>query len=484
MPELVFLHHGEERLRVALNRSRLVLGRAETSDIVIPDVGVSQHQAAVLFEGGAAVVEDLSGTGTVVSGGKTDRAPLPDGADITLGQWRAVFRAESSAEEAAAARALHAAPNPQRWSTRGPFVGMVRVFSTAVPTLATSISVVAPLAQVPAPGTQRGPASEALIGADPGIRLLANVIDKVALSTDLAAIFGEPGTGRELVARAIHARTGPSERPLVRVQCRRVHHELLELELFGRETGASAGPGGTRRGAFEEAAGGTLFLDEVGALSLELQEALLGVLESRQFRRVGATIPSPVNVRLVVATNKDLLSATRVGTFREDLYNRLCVAPLILPPLRRRRGDVPALAEHLVRVFSPRGQPVSITPDALALLAQYSWPGNIRELRNVVHRALLLRNGPTIDVGELRFDPEPARTRLLGQFVPGQTLDQMLRAREREIVESALLHFDNNRERVARELGVARSTLFKRLKDWGLTKHEDPEPEPEPALKS
>jgi two-component system, NtrC family, response regulator HydG len=480
MPELVFLHRGEERLRVSLDRSRVVLGRAETNDIVIPDPAVSQHQAAVLFEGGAAVVEDLSGTGTVVSGGKTDRATLSDGADITLGQWRAVFRAESSAEEAAALRASHAAPNPQRWSTRGPFVGMVRVFGAAVPTWPTPISVAAPLAQAAAQGTPTGPPSEAIIGADPGIRLLANVIDKVALSNDLAAIFGEPGSGRELVARAIHARTGPTERPLVRVQCRRVDHELFEIELFGRETGTSAGPGGPHRGAFEEAAGGTLFLDEVGELSLELQEALLRVLESRQFRRVGATTPSPVDVRVVVATNKDLLSATRVGTFREDLYDRLCVAPLILPPLRRRLGDVPALAEHLVRVFSPRGQPVSITSDALALLAQYSWPGNIRELRNVVHRALLLRTGPTIDVGELQFDPEPARTRLLGHFVPGQTLDQMLRAREREIVESALLHFDNNRERVARELGVARSTLFKRLKDWGLTKHEDPEPEPEP----
>ena len=184
-----------------------------------------------------------------------------------------------------------------------------------------------------------------------------------------------------------------------------------------------------------------------------------------------------MDVRVVVATNKDLLTATSVGTFRQDLYDRLCVTPLILPPLRRRRGDVPALAEHLVSMFCPRGQAVSITPDALARLSQHSWPGNMRELRNVVHRALLLRSGPTIDVSELQFDPEPARTRMLDQFVPGMTLDQMLRQREREIVESALLHFDNNRERVARELGVARSTLFKRLKDWGLTRHDDPEAE-------
>jgi two-component system response regulator HydG len=185
-----------------------------------------------------------------------------------------------------------------------------------------------------------------------------------------------------------------------------------------------------------------------------------------------------------VATTKDLLSATRTGTFREDLYERLLAAPLILPPLRRRRGDVPALAEHLLKAFSPRGQPVSITPEALGRLTQYSWPGNLRELRNVIHRALLLRTGTTIDVNELRFDSETSPTIGVptGDFVPGRTLEQMLREREREIVEGALRHFDNNRERVARELGVARSTLFKRLKDWGLTKHEAPEPPPTQPL--
>lgn len=466
MPELLFLRRGEERLRVALDRSRMVLGRAESSDVVIPDPEVSQHQAAVLVEGGAAVLEDLSGKGTFVSGGKTERVPLAHGADITLGQWRAVFRAESSAEEAATARSLKAAPDPQRWSTRGPFWGTVRVFG-ATSTVPALPALAPAAAAIPA----------AIIGADPGIRLLANVIDRVSSSTDLVAIFGEPGSGRELVARTVHARSGRTQRPLVRVQCRRIRHELLEIELFGHERGVSERVGGARPGAIEEAAGGTLFLDEVGELSLELQARLLHVLESREFHRVGATTPSPVDVRVVVATNKDLLSATSVGTFRQDLYDRLCVAPLILPPLRRRRGDVPALAAHLVKMFSPAGQPVSITPEALLRLSQHPWPGNMRELRNVIHRALLLRTGQTIDVGELQFDPEPARTRLLDQFIPGMTLDQMLRQREREIVESALLHFDNNRERVARELGVARSTLFKRLKDWGLTKHDEPEPE-------
>lgn len=466
MPELVFLRRGEELLRIALDRSRVVLGRAETSDIVIPDAEVSAHQAAVLLDGGVAVVEDLSGKGTTVSGERTTRAPLADGADITLGQWRAVFRAER-----ATAPSPSTAPNgtadPERWSTRGPLVGTVRVFGTeTMPSGAAT-------AFQSASALQERPASPAILGADPGIRQLADFIERVAPSAEVVAIFGESGSGRERVARAIHARSGRTEGPLVRVQCRVIRPELLETELFGSEkTG--------RLGAVEEAAGGTLFLDEVGELSLELQGTLLRALESREFRRVGATVASPLDVRMVVATSQDLLSATRAGKFRKDLYDRLCMAPLILPPLRRRRGDVPELAEHLLREFSPRGQPVSITSEALGRLAQHSWPGNLRELRNVLHRALLVRTGHTIDVGELRLDAHPGVEQRLpvGEFIPGMTLEQMLRQREREIVEGALRHFDNNRERVARELGVARSTLFKRLKDWGLTKHEDPEAAP------
>ena len=167
------------------------------------------------------------------------------------------------------------------------------------------------------------------------------------------------------------------------------------------ETSSSNAATISQRGAFQEAAGGTLFLDEVGALSLQLPATLLLALESRQFQREGAPSPSPLDARVVVATNEDLLSATRLGLFRADLYDLLCMAPLILPPLRHRRGDVPALAEHLVKTFSPRGQRVRITAEALDRLAQHPWPGNIRELRSVVHGAVLLRKGPTIDVGEL-----------------------------------------------------------------------------------
>jgi two-component system, NtrC family, response regulator HydG len=457
MPELVFLRRGEEFLRVEVERSRLVLGRAEPSDIVIPDASVARHQAAVLFDGGAVMLEDLSGTGTLVSGQRADMATLQQGADIALGEWHAELRELASSEPA-----HHLCrENPQRWSSRGPMAGTVRVFGAE--------------ARCSSPGSRgRDGAPEALLGHDPGMRQLLDFVERVALSQSVVAIFGEPGSGRESVARTLHARSGCATGPFIRVSCRAIRTERLAAELFGLEKGSSGAAGLPQQGAFQQAAGGTLFLDEIGALPLDLQAALLLTLESRQLDRQGTPSSTPLDARVVVATSEDLLSATRLGLFREDLYDLLCMAPLMLPPLRHRRGDVPALAEHLVKTFTPRGQRVHTTTEALECLAQHPWPGNIRELRSVVHRALLLRTGPTIGVEELRFDapPSPRDGRWPGGFVPGLTLEQMLRQREREIVEGALRHFDNNRERVARELGVARSTLFKRLKDWGLTRHD------------
>jgi len=544
MAELVFLRRGEEVLRFALDRSRVVLGRGEKSDVVIPDPEVSRQQAALLLDGGEVVVEDLSGKGTVVSGAKTHRAPLPDGADIALGQWRAVFHRRTADEEAGAT--LTGGPSTEvqrpaaaeRWvpaqvrvrtptgeavhrmvgesftigadpgndlvladrfvsgrhlrvsrreggfravdagSTNGVFVGSVRVFEAELPMHSTLRLGETELTLEPALAARKESAFLGMIGADPALRQLAELIERVAPSSATVAIFGESGSGKELAARAIHARSQRAERPFVPVNCAAISKELIESELFGHEKGSFTGAVAAHKGAFEEADGGTLFLDEIGELPLELQAKLLRALESGEIRRVGAGRPSTVDVRVLAATNRDLLSSTRAGRFREDLYYRLCVIPLHLPPLRGRRGDVPALTEHFVRAFSPRGQTVRITPEAVDRLTQHNWPGNIRELKNVVHRALLLRRGQMIDVGDLSFDPDPTHTSGMpvGEFIPGLTLEQMLQRLEREIVESALRRFNNNRERVARELGVARSTLFKRLKDWGLTKHEEPEP--------
>jgi len=344
-------------------------------------------------------------------------------------------------------------------------VGTVRIFSAPALPASGPLALAVPT-QLPEAWALS--AAQPIIGADPSIRQLAHFIEWVASSPGLVAIFGEAGSGRELVARAIHARSFCGERPFIRVNCRTLEKESLAEELFGSPGEADA-DSASGSGAFGEARGGTLFLDEVGELSNDLQ--------ARFLRRVALREARPDGGRVVVATSQDLLSATRTGRFREELYDRLCLAPIVLPPLRRRPGDVPALAEHFVRCFSPRGQLVRLTPEALTRLCRHGWPGNIRELQNVIRRALLTRSGPWIDVSDLRFDGE-ALASSAPDFVPGLTLDQLLRQREREIVESALRRFDNNRERVARELGVARSTLFKRLKDWGLTRHAEPEPPP------
>ena len=545
MSELVFFRRGEEVLRFGLDRTRVVLGRGEKSDVVIPDPEVSRQQVALSFDGEGFRLEDLSGKGTTVAGNVVRHGRLTDGADIALGQWRAVFRQRSSSEGDTATEVgqRHTELQPReapRWqpaqvrvrqggnelvhrlsgesftvgkdaandlvvsdrfisgrhlkvtrkdalfhvvdqhSTNGTFLGPARIFDVEVP-LPTTLRVGETeliLEQAgPAGGAKKDAAFHGILGQDAGMRQLIELIQRVAPSSAAVAILGESGTGKELVARALHACSGRASAPLIPVNCAAISKELIESELFGHEKGSFTGATNARKGAFEEADGGTLFLDEIGELPLDLQAKLLRALESGEIKRVGASRPMTVDVRVVAATNRDLLAAAREGKFREDLYYRLCVIPLHLPPLRSRRGDVLALAEHFVRTFSPKGQSVRLTPAALERLQAHAWPGNVRELRNVVHRALLLRKGPLIDAGDLTFDQEVNRE--TGISVPempaGMTLEQMLEKLERQIVEQALRRYNNNRERVARELGVARSTLFKRLKDWGMTRQDEAE---------
>jgi DNA-binding NtrC family response regulator len=551
MPELVFLRRGEEVLRFALERPRTVLGRGEKCDVVIPDPAVSRSQVLLTWDGQQVTLEDLSGKGTVVGGTATQKAVLPDGADIALGQWRAIYRERAAAagadggpdqatevggtkteaqprEAAATARVppaqlrirqghreevqkiasetLTIGKDPANdvvvedrfisgrhlklsrkdglfrlvdpGSTNGTFIGNVRVYEAEVP-LYTLLRVgETELVLEPQTATRKDQAAfHGIIGQDMSIRRLAELIERVAPSSAAVAIFGESGTGKELVAQAVHARSSRADRAFIPVNCAAISKELIESELFGHEKGAFTGALAHRKGAFEEADGGTLFLDEIGELPLDLQAKLLRALESGEIKRVGASRPITVDARVVAATNRDLLAMAKEGRFREDLYYRLCVVPLHLPPLRSRKGDLVALAEHFVRAFSPRGQQVRLTPTAVERLQAHPWPGNIRELRNVIHRALLLRKGPMIDAGDITFDQEvnPETGVAVPELPPGMTLEQMLERLERQIVETALRRFNNNRERVAKELGVARSTLFKRLKDWGLTNKDDPD---------
>ncbi|ATB27378.1 sigma 54-interacting transcriptional regulator [Melittangium boletus] len=543
MPELVFFRRGEEVLKVGLGLERMVLGRGDKSDVVIPDPEVSRQQVALTFDGTQCTLEDLSGKGTSVAGTPMTRGVLADGVDLRLGQWSAVFRLHGGGQtEGPTEIGSHTEAQPResvsRWqpaqvrvrqganetvhklqadsftvgkdpscdlvvqdpfissrhlkvvrregnfqvvdtnSTNGTWLGAVRVFEVQVG-LPTTLRVgETDLILEPVTAVRREQAFHGLIGNDMAVRQLVDLIQRVAPSTAAVAILGESGTGKELVARALHECSQRAGKPFIPVNCAAISKELIESELFGHEKGSFTGATNARKGAFEEADGGTLFLDEIGELPLDLQAKLLRALESGEIKRVGASRPMNVDVRVVAATNRDLLSSVREGRFREDLYYRLCVVPLHLPPLRSRRGDILALAENFLRMYTPRGQTVRLSTAALERLQQHAWPGNIRELRNVVHRALLLRKGASIEASDITFDQEVNRETgvAVPELPPGMTLEQMLLKLERQIVEAALRRYNNNRERVARELGVARSTLFKRLKEWGLTRQEE-EPE-------
>ncbi|HYX93232.1 MAG TPA: sigma 54-interacting transcriptional regulator [Myxococcaceae bacterium] len=543
MPELVFFRRGDEVLRFTLERPRVVLGRGEKSDVVIPDPDISRQQVALTREGERVRLEDLSGKGTLVGGAPVREAFLADGADIALGQWRAVYREHASSDEDKDTRLGGTRteqqprdPSTRRWqaaqlrvrrgaeetvhrftgevialgkdpendlvlddpfvsgkhvkfirregafqiidnrSTNGTWHGAVRLYDAEVP-IGTALRVGESEIFLEPLQRKEPAAFQGIIGADPALRQLSELIERVAPSSAAIAIFGESGTGKELVARAIHDRSARAGKAFIPVNCAAISRELIESELFGHEKGAFTGAAIGRTGAFEEADGGTLFLDEIGELPLELQAKLLRALESGEIKRVGASRPGHVDVRVVTATNRDLLQAVNAGDFREDLYYRLCVIPLHLPPLRRRKGDVVALAEHFLRAFSPRGQDVKMTQAAVERLQRHHWPGNVRELRNVVHRALLLRRGPMIDAGDIAFDQElNTETGIALPGAPsGLPLDQMLLKLERQIVENALRRHQHNRERAARELGIARSTLFKRLREWGLTGADETE---------
>jgi two-component system response regulator HydG len=546
MPELVFFRRGDEVLRCNVDRPRFVLGRGERCDVVIPDPEVSRQQVALTQAEGRTYVEDLSGKGSMVGGARiTDRTLLQDGADIALGQWRALFheKVAGGTEHATEARGTQTEGQPkeatsQRWqaaqvrirqgpnetlhtlsgdsftvgkdegndlvlddkfisgkhvkvtrkgglfqvvdsrSTNGTYVGPIRIYEADVPLLTTLKVGGVELVLEPVSSSKKEADFHGIIGTDPSVRQLIDLIERVAPSNAAVAILGESGTGKELVAHALHARSTRRDKAFIPVNCAAISKELIESELFGHEKGSFTGATNARAGAFEEADGGTLFLDEIGELPIDLQAKLLRALESGEIKRVGASRPLHVDVRIVAATNQNLLAAARAGRFREDLYYRLCVIPLHLPPLRSRRGDVLALAEHFVRAFSPRGQTLRLTSAAFERLQAHVWPGNIRELRNVIHRALLLRKGPMIDAPDLTFDQELSvdTSGALGEVPGGTTLEQILDRVTRQVVEAALKRYNNNRERVAQELGLSRSTLFKRLKEWGMTSKAEEEP--------
>ncbi len=301
---------------------------------------------------------------------------------------------------------------------------------------------------------------EGIIGQSQPMREVFETLTRV-LDTDATVLIeGESGTGKELVARAIHYNGERKDQPFVAIFCGALPDELLESELFGHKKGAFTGAVTDKRGLFEVADGGTVFLDEVGDLSHRMQRALLRVLQEGEIKRVGETHLRKVDVRILSATNKTLTELITAGEFREDLYYRLNTIAITMPPLRRRRGDVPLLAHHFLNKFATgkRSHIRGFTPDALAALQAYTWPGNVRELENTIERAAVLSRNDLIEVGDLRL-PEPAAA---DPYEPGLTLKEV----EQRVVLQALKDYHGNVSETARALGVSRRWLHYKLKEW------------------
>ncbi|MBI2528502.1 MAG: sigma-54-dependent Fis family transcriptional regulator [Candidatus Rokubacteria bacterium] len=311
---------------------------------------------------------------------------------------------------------------------------------------------------------------EALVGQSPEMRKLFQVVDQVARTTATVLITGESGTGKELIARAIHRRSPRRDRPFVAVNPAAIAESLLESELFGHERGAFTGAYQRKLGKFELAQGGTLFLDEIATLRAEAQAKLLRALQEREIERVGGTRSIKVDVRIIAATNADLRKAIAAGAFREDLYYRLNVVPLVAPPLRGRPGDVPLLVTHFIRRYSREfNKPVTaLSPEAQTALEGYGWPGNVRELQNVIERSVALAEGPVIQLRDLPLDlmlPDHGARSRETESLP---LPEACERFERQIVLRVLERAGWNHTEAARLLGIHRNTLQLKVAKWSL----------------
>ncbi len=310
-----------------------------------------------------------------------------------------------------------------------------------------------------------------IIGQSEAIRVLREQIAMAAPTSGRVLIHGENGSGKELVARAIHALSARRERPFVEVNCAAIPEELIESELFGHEKGAFTGALARRRGKFEAADGGTLFLDEIGDMSVKTQAKVLRALEEQAFERVGGREVVKVDVRVIAASNRQLDTLIAQGQFREDLYYRLNVIPIEVPPLRVRRDDIPLLVDHFIAVFcAENGKRLkTVSGEALAYFLGYDWPGNVRELRNMVERLVIMTAGDSITADHV---PAPLRPKEPAAAAPDGRERSLKEARdgfERAYILAELRAHDWNMTRTAERLGIERSHLYRKIKAYGIT---------------
>ena len=297
-------------------------------------------------------------------------------------------------------------------------------------------------------------------------------LERVAASESRVCILGETGTGKELVARTIHERSARAAGPFVTLNCAAVPAELIESELFGHEKGSFTGASGRHIGKFEQADGGTIFLDEIGDMPLNMQAKLLRVLEEGEVERIGGDKTIAVNVRVVVATHRDLEARVREEKFRQDLFHRIYVFPLVLPPLRERRDDIPALVQHFAEQVSAQNgwKPVPFTDEAMEALQSYSWPGNVRELRNMVERLMLLATEGKVDLATVQMALPKASAGAASEAVGAGSgpLADRVQCFERDVILAELKRSHHNMSMAAKSLGLERSHLYKKAEQLGI----------------
>jgi len=307
-----------------------------------------------------------------------------------------------------------------------------------------------------------------LVGHSPSMQEIFATVDRVAPTRATVLLAGESGVGKDMIARAIHHHSPRASKPFVKINCTAIPENLMESELFGYEKGAFTGANTSKPGKFEQADTGTVFLDEIGDVPASVQVKLLRVLQEREFERLGSNRTRQIDVRVIAATNVDLRAALEQGNFREDLYYRLNVVPINVPPLREHKEDIPFLAEYFVKKLAKDldSGVTSISDDAIRRLMQYHWPGNVRELQNVIERSIVLCSCETLEIDDIKLDTAPrARTQSSELSLPdGMTLEEY----EQAIIRDALKRANGNKSQTARLLGLTRNALRYRLTQMGI----------------
>lgn len=307
---------------------------------------------------------------------------------------------------------------------------------------------------------------DSIIGRSPQMESIFEKVRQVAPTKASVLIQGETGTGKELIAKAIHFNSPRRRKPFVAVNCGALTQTLLESELFGHEKGAFTGAVKQKAGRFEMAHGGTIFLDEISETSAELQVKLLRVLQEHEFERVGGTKPVKVDVRLVTATNRDLKKEVEAGNFREDLYYRLNVIRIDLPPLRERPEDIPLIANHFLKHFNEEhGKNLTMNPKTMQVLQNYHWPGNVRQLRTIMESSVILTSGREVMPKNL---PEEIRTESAPSNAVRLRVGMTVSDAEKELIKATLSEFNGNKAKAARTLGLGRKTLYRKLQEYGI----------------